>query len=316
MTAVLLWAIGALIVAAIAPNLLTAMMRRGVDSHVMLATWAAVVAGTLVSIVVPVALSLVPRHGGVSALGNVAHRCWLALHEDAPARLEVAVGVAGTLALITAGVRLMIHLHWAVRTRRTVHDQHIGLLRILGDARATAGSTLWLPLDSPLAYSVAGRPALVVASNGLRTHLDPQAVSAVLAHEHAHIRGRHHLLVGIAESLAFAFPWLPIMRRSPALVRSLVEIEADARAAHSHGRDSVRRALQHLTPHVVPAPALGIACDGMELRLDRLSTDHTRRRAPVRIARAFAACGTAVLLPAVPVVALLGAMALASCAAV
>ncbi|AWK76841.1 hypothetical protein CBI38_36195 (plasmid) [Rhodococcus oxybenzonivorans] len=312
MTALLLWAAGGLIVAMIAPRLLSTAIRRGVDSQVALVTWAALVFGTLISIVVPVTLSLVPSHGGASSIADVVHQCWLKLHNDAPAALETTIGALGILVLLTAAGRWTIHLTRSLRERRVLHETHIALVRILDGTAATA-STLWLPFDKPLAYSVAGRPPLVVVSTGLRSHLDPAAVAAVLAHEHAHIRGRHHLLVGFAESMAFALPWLPIMRTSPALVRLLVEIEADASAASSHGRDSVCRALRNLQSHSVPAQALGMACDGTELRLDRLSCHPYRHGAPVRLVRALLASGTAIALPAVPVAGLLGAMAWISC---
>ncbi|OLT33874.1 hypothetical protein BJF84_20785 [Rhodococcus sp. CUA-806] len=314
----MLWALGGLVVAAAAPLLVRSMIARGIDAHVTLLTWSALVAGTLVSIAVPVVLSAIPSHGGVTTLVDIAHQCWLAIHGDMPARIEAIVGIVGIAVLGCGAIRWIIHLTRTVRERRQLYERHIDLLRIIGGGDAFSGSTrpastLWLPLDSPLAYSVAGRPAMVVASEGLRTQLEPAEVAAVLAHEHAHIDGRHHLLVGIAESVAYAFPWLPIMRESPSLVRALVELDADARAARSHGRDPVRRALTSLHPHPVPLPALGMVSDTTAVRLDRLAVDQVIPHAPFRWARAFAAC-TAVALPALPVLALLGAMTLASCA--
>lgn len=318
MTAVLLWAIGGLLVAAAAPSLMRSMIARGIDAYVTLLTWFALVAGTLVSIAVPVALSAIPSHGGVTTLVGIAQQCWLVIHGDVPARIEATVGIVGIAVLGCGAIRWIIHLRGAVRERRQSYERHVCLLRIIGGHEALSGSTrpastLWLPLDSPLAYSIAGRPAMVVASEGLRAQLGPAEVAAVLAHEHAHIDGRHHLLVGIAESVAYAFPWLPIMRESPSLVRALVELDADARAARSHGRGPVRRALTSLRPHSVPLPALGMFSDTTAVRLDRLAVDQVVPQAPFRWARAFAAC-TAAALPALPVLALLGAMTMASCA--
>ena len=70
-----------------------------------------------------------------------------------------------------------------------------------------------------------------------------------------------------------------------------------------------------MTPHEVPVAALGIAQDCLALRLDRLSSHRTHHPAPIRYLRTLAACGTAIVLPAAPLLALLGAMAMASCAA-
>ncbi|MER2204131.1 MAG: M56 family peptidase, partial [Rhodococcus sp. (in: high G+C Gram-positive bacteria)] len=174
MTAVLAWAVGGLLVAALSPLFLGSMMRRGVDPHVVLVSWGALALGTVVSISVPVILSLLPSHGGVSSLIEFAHSCWLALHDDAPARLETAVGVLGGSTLVIGAVRGTVHLFSFSRTRRELHQQHLGLLRILGGARSS--SLLWLPVSVPFAYSIAGRPALVVASDGLRDQLDTEAL--------------------------------------------------------------------------------------------------------------------------------------------
>jgi len=309
--AVLLWAISGMSIAVVAPRVLAAMVHREFDPHITLLAWMALVVGTVTSIVVPVALSLLPRHGGLSSLADIAQSCWLAL-QDAPTRVETTFGIVGLLALAVAGARWAVHLVRFRRQRRDLYQRHVVLSRILG-GDAAADTALWLPLEVPLAYSLAGRPALVVASDSLHDHLDADAVSAVLAHERAHISGRHHLLVGIAESLAFAFPWLPVMRSSPSLVRALVELDADTRAAHTHGRETVRRALQRLQPHPAPATALGIACDCIDLRLRRLSSDRPRRRG---LARAVATCSTAAALPVLPVLTLLSVMALTSCASV
>jgi hypothetical protein len=94
--------------------------------------------------------------------------------------------------------------------QRALHRRHLDLLRILAHDSNERYPTLWLDLPDPVAYSVAGHPSLVVASNGLRARLSGEAVAAVLAHEKAHLRGRHHLLVGLAEAVARALPWLPL----------------------------------------------------------------------------------------------------------
>src|SRR3546814_18818595 len=86
------------------------MMRRGVDPHVVLVLWGALALGTVVSIRVPVILSLLPSPGDVSSLIEFAHSCWLALHDDAPARLDTAVGVFGGSPLVIGAVRGPVHL--------------------------------------------------------------------------------------------------------------------------------------------------------------------------------------------------------------
>jgi Zn-dependent protease with chaperone function len=49
-------------------------------------------------------------------------------------------------------------------------------------------------------------------------------LAAVLAHERAHQRGRHHLLVSLAGSLAASFPRVPAFRHGHEQVARLVEL--------------------------------------------------------------------------------------------
>jgi hypothetical protein len=57
----------------------------------------------------------------------------------------------------------------------------------------------------------------------------------VLAHEHAHISGRHHYLLMVLRALAGTLSRLPLFARSAAAVAELLEMCADDAAARSHG---------------------------------------------------------------------------------
>ncbi len=150
---------------------------------------------------------------------------------------------------------------------------------------------------------------------------DPQWPGMSLhRHERAHLRGRHHLMVAVAEALAAALPWLPLMRRSPFLVRALVEVSADSIAARSHGAEAVRTALLGMlaglpVTHVLEGHALGMAHDCIALRLTVLSSvrlEHGRLR---RALHSGVAGAIALLLPALASAALLAAATVAFCPA-
>ncbi|CAM5509976.1 M56 family metallopeptidase [Streptomyces tanashiensis] len=57
--------------------------------------------------------------------------------------------------------------------------------------------------------------------------LTPAQLAAALAHERAHIAGRHHLLVAAAEAFAAVFPRLPLARHGGSAVPLLLEMAAD-----------------------------------------------------------------------------------------
>jgi hypothetical protein len=60
------------------------------------------------------------------------------------------------------------------------------------------------------------------------------------------------------------------MRRSPALVRTLVEFDADDHAARALGPEGLHRALQTLRPSHAPTATLAITGDAVDMRLRRL----------------------------------------------
>lgn len=313
MTVVVVLVLGALLVAWTGPRLLERLLRRGVDAQVALVTWLALVSGVVISLAAAVIVMLLPGHGPAHRVVTLVHHCWTALRTGSPPRLEAVVGLLGVLLVAVALVRGVIGVVRQYLRRRNLHQRHLDLLRVLADGGGGRYRTLWLDLAPPVAYSLAGRPHLVVASDGLRQTLPAESVAAVLAHERAHRRGRHHLLVGLATGLAQAFPWLPLMRCSPDFVRTAVELSADSVAARMHGCDAVRTALLGLSAQGTPGPALGMARDAIELRLAMLSASRGARAPVSRAVRSGFSGAAALTLPLVASAAILAVATVTSC---
>lgn len=313
MTVVLVLALGALLVAWFAPRLLDRMLHRGVEPQVMVVTWFALVASTSLSLIASIVLVLLPGHGPAHRVVSLVHHCWQALQAGSVPRLEESAGLLGVVLAVAAAVRCVVGAVRFAQHQRALHRRHLDLLRILAHGKNERYPTLWLDLPDPVAYSVAGRPSLVVASHGLRAHLPGDAVCAVLAHEEAHLRGRHHLLVGLAEAVAGALPWLPLMRSSPEFVRTAVELCADSVAVRHHGRQAVRSALLGMAAGGAPLFALGMGGRCTELRLTVLDSDRHQHGRMTRTVRSGIAGATAVALPAVVSAALLALVTLTSC---
>jgi len=131
----------------------------------------------------------------------------------------------------------------------------------------------------------------------------------VLAHERAHQRGRHHLLVALAGSLAAAFPRVRAFRQGHEQVARLAELLADDAAAAVSPRLRVAEALLALAaPAPAAAAALGAGGSATGARVRRLIA------APAPIGRARTAVGmlTVAALAAFPLVLLGGPAAAAS----
>ena len=94
---------------------------------------------------------------------------------------------------------------------------------------------------APLAVAVPGRPGHVLVTSGMLRLLDAPERRAVLAHERAHLRHRHHLAVSAAAAAAAVNP---LLRPAREAVTYLVERWADEDAAADVGdRRLVARAV-------------------------------------------------------------------------
>lgn len=240
------------------------------DPRAVMICWLSSIIGVLATFTVGAGLLLLPGDRPTGSIADLAHICWTALsHGRAPA-LDEGLGAAGALLLIVVLSRFARAAARRVRSQRRTHRAHMNLLTILQGAHCGPHPMLWLNRPVPLAYSVGGRPGLVVATSGLRGLPDDQ-LAAVLCHERAHLRGHHHLLVSLAEALAAALPVVPLFAAAPAAIRLLVEQAADDVAAREHGRPAVRAALLALDSGPAPDNALGVADHEVASRLERLA---------------------------------------------
>lgn len=273
--------VGVVAVASSGPGVLDRMVRRKVDPRAVLVTWIVLVGASFMTMIATLAVTLIPTHGPTPALVQLIHRCWTAVRLGAVPRLHEMAALALFVVVFLTAAQVGRGLLRYGRHKRQLHHKHLQLLKITATSEQGPFTTMWLPHPAPLAYGVAGSPAFVVATEGVRDELGEVNAAAVLEHERAHLRGRHHLLVGFAEALAKSVPWLPLTRRSPDLVRTAIELAADLEAARKHGSNAVQSALRTMSNPggpTTPQHALGMADSGVALRLehlDRLSENTT-----------------------------------------
>lgn len=92
------------------------------------------------------------------------------------------------------------------------------------------------------------RGGIVLSTAALRA-LTAGELRAVLAHEHAHVRQRHHHIRSMIEAVAPPLTWLPLMKACRDAVPHYLEIAADAAATREVGTDAVVSALVALGDH-------------------------------------------------------------------
>ncbi len=134
------------------------------------------------------------------------------------------------VAVLLAGHLLLNLTMTIVRTQRQ-RNRHLSLINLLSAPLPDRPGTRVLDHPAPVAYCLPGvSRSVTVLSEGLIALLDPHQLQAVIAHERAHLRQQHHLVLVAFKSWHSALPWFPIANRAENAVGLLVEMLADDQA--------------------------------------------------------------------------------------
>jgi Zn-dependent protease with chaperone function len=176
------------------------------------------------------------------------------LDGDSPMRHLGLVVLAVLVSALVLG-RLLYAGHDVGTRLRRVRSDHRHLVDILAqhDERMRI-----LQHPTPTAYCIPGRQSRVVLSQGVLDALPADQLDAVIAHEEAHLRGRHDLLLEFFAVVTRAVPGPLRSSRALAEVRLLVEALADRAAVHRSGEVATARALVTLAGSRSPEAALGV----------------------------------------------------------
>ncbi|GAA2108598.1 M56 family metallopeptidase [Actinomadura alba] len=256
---------------------------------IAIACWIAALSGTFAGLTGAVAVALLrspaPGHGLLEWL----HDC---VHAHRHSGVALAAGV-GAVTLFACAVRLARGLPrlWRAMTHRRRHRQMLGLIAREDGEHA---DVLVLEHPVPVAYCLPSRRGCIVISTGARDRLTAAQLKAVLAHERAHLRQRHHALLLLLDLAYVLLPWLPTVRRAGASLPLLLEMAADDVAARRCGRPALAGALRKLA--IAPGAAGALAATGSDgrtltRRLARLDVPARRlSRARRTAAWAFFTC--------------------------
>jgi Zn-dependent protease with chaperone function len=178
------------------------------------------------------------------------------------------------LGLILAGAVVARIVVSAARHLRAAGRQalrHAQTARLAGHLKPDLGAVV-VEHPQPAAYCVAGRHPTVIVTTGAIAALDSSQLDAVLAHERAHLAGRHHALKAAARIGRQVLPFLPLLRDAEAQVARLAELHADDAAARAADPRALATALVVLatSAHATPAPALAAAATDAVQRIRRL----------------------------------------------
>jgi hypothetical protein len=217
-------------------------------------------------------------------------------------------GVVAALRLLSlaAGTGLLILLCWVLvaasaavlcarRRQRT-------LLSLLAHGDPKVPGALVVDYPAAAAYCVPGLRSRIVISAGALALLDQAELAAVLAHERAHLRERHDLVVLPFTALRRAFPRSASARRAHAAVALLVEMLADDHALrHRPARELVTALIRVGASGAGNVPPGALAAGGPQDSDVAARVARLLEPAPGLSAPALAlVCAAATLLVAVP----------------
>ena len=299
--------IGVLATATVGHRPLRRLLNANVDARIVLCCWVLTIGSVIATSVVVIAVLALPDHGGVQQLLHKIGRCWSDLWHGSFPRLEQGAAGLVTLIFLLLGARLVRGAVELRRDRRRRREDVTFALAV--SAPAGSASVHWLDHTQPVAFSVPGRPGVVAMSRNLQHRLSARALAATLEHEHAHLRGRHHLIVDLVDAAGAWLTKVGLFRHGRTDVRELVEMAADNAAVRRYGTASVAEALRVMTAHG-PAGALAMADTAVARRLRRLEGDTPPKLARTSYLWCVAATAAVPMLPTAAGVALL---ALAGC---
>jgi Zn-dependent protease with chaperone function len=221
----------------------------------------------------------------------------------------VTLAVAAALSGVVA-VRLLLSGDRVGRNLRTARRRHRDLVDLLGVAGEGADRHMRvLEHTTPTAYCVPGVRRRVVLTQGTLDRLGPDELSAVLAHERAHLGARHDLVMEFFTVVHEAMPGF--LRSESALreVHLLIEVLADRAAVRHAGAVSTGRAIVAMAGGPKPAGAMAMA-DSTRVATARIGLLDAERIAglPIRAVAVMMYAVSAVLVAA-PLALYLGAIA-------
>jgi Zn-dependent protease with chaperone function len=210
--------------------------------------------------------------------------------------------VVGLLISGLVVARLLLQGHRIGRSLRTARRDHAELVDLLGDPAAghpvPGGRVTVLAHPTPTAYCIPGRRRRVVLTDSTIRALPADELAGVLAHERAHLRLRHDLVLEFFTVLHTAVPRAIRSDQGMRQARLLIELLADRAACRAVGPVPVARALLHLAGGSHPEAMLGIGGGPAQRRMELLADSRPQRL-----------LGVAVVAAAVLVVAVTGFLA-------
>jgi Zn-dependent protease with chaperone function len=259
-----------------------------------IAAWFALTGSAVASVLAGGLALMVPTVRVSADLAGLLAACVMALRSQYAHPGGAALTGAGAVLALAVLARITWCTARALAQAAGERRRHRLRLSLVGRPDPRLGAVI-VRHHEPAAYCLPGNGSRIVVTTGAIGALDEGQLRAVLAHERAHLRGRHHLLVNLAGALNAAFPRVPAFRIAREQVTRLAELRADDAASAAAHRLTVAGALLNLGAGV-PAAALGASGTADAARVRRL-IDGPAAISRTRAAAVTSAVAAVVLVP-------------------
>ncbi|MCA2247888.1 M56 family metallopeptidase [Mycobacterium intracellulare] len=267
-------------VATLSPWVLPRLTHAGTVPRLGVAAWLVVMVSVVASWLAATGFLIVSLVRYWHQPGRLATACSGSLQRlvdgGAAAALQVAL-----LVLAVAAVSALSTLGWrwgnALWRARAQNRRHAERARVIG-RRIDGVDAVVVDAPERAAYCVAGPPDTVVVTSAALDSLTDPNLQAVLAHERAHLAGRHHYVLAFARALAVAIPGVPLFSTADREISLLLEMAADDAAARRYGSLTLLDALLALSVDALaPEGAFGATGIDVLARAQRLAAPPAAR---------------------------------------
>jgi len=211
-------------------------------------------------------------HDGLVGLLTACGLAADAPYGNAPPTFGDALVIAAPVAVVLLPVGWLIRGAWLARRARA---RQLDMLTLVGEPAPEYGATI-VDYDAPAIYCLSGPGSHIVVTRGALDTLSDEQLRAVLEHERAHIKGRHHLLKILVDAFSRAFRGLPLAQHGKEQTNLLLEMIADDHALRFYSRDVLATAMCEVAVGRAPQAALGAGGSGVLIRLRRVLTPQPR----------------------------------------
>ncbi|MEV0351529.1 M56 family metallopeptidase [Nonomuraea sp. NPDC050680] len=299
----------AVMLAAVGPSLLRRVSWAERAPRLAIAAWQSLTVAVIGAAMLAGLTVVVPASAFGAGLAQALNACVMMLRDSYATPQGALVVTAALVASIAITARLMYSLGAELMFAWWERHRHLTVLQMVARRDARLG-VLVVDHDAALAYCLPGRGGPIVLTTSALAALDDRQLAAVLAHERAHLRGRHHLLTATARGLRRAFPFIALFATAEQEIDRLAELAADDAAVQASDRLTVADALLTLaSDQRTPAPALAAATHHTGQRVRRLLAHSPPLRTTATLAigiLARAAMAAPLVIAAVPAVVAIG----------